>query len=124
MLQNLGYHTAVYPQYDFPTREEALAFLKCPDGIQFCNYDSNPSNEPFRNGMTDFSLMNLKTRPDGAWKHDHIMHQQKQINDMRRRFNLQNLDTDAYLMNLDNNPANDPWRNGMTDDQLMNLITL
>ena len=42
----------------------------------------------------------------------------------RGRFNLQNLDTDAYLMNLDNNPANDPWRNGMTDDQLMNLITL
>jgi len=24
-------------------------------------------------------------------------------------------------MNLNNNPANDPWRNGMTDDQLMNL---
>ena len=34
-----------------------------------------------------------------------------------------NGDTDAYLMNLDNNPANDPWRNGMTDAQLMNLIT-
>ena len=28
------------------------------------------------------------------------------------------------LENLDTNPANDPWRNGMTDDQLMNLITL
>ena len=27
-------------------------------------------------------------------------------------------------MNLNNNPANDPWRNGMTDAQLMNLITL
>jgi len=33
-----------------------------------------------------------------------------------------NGDTDAYLMNLDNNPANDPWRNGMTDYQLMNII--
>ena len=37
---------------------------------------------------------------------------------------LMNLDADANLMNLDNNPANDPWRNGMTDYQLMNLEEL
>ena len=91
--------------------------------------------------MTDFSLMNLdmveqdlqnlklpikgavkgagwalgnysdlKAAGKDAWKH--------------RPRRLQNLDTDAYLMNLDNNPANEPWRNGMTDAQLMNLITL
>ena len=32
-----------------------------------------------------------------------------------------NLDSDADIMNLDMNPANDPWRNGDTDAYLMNL---
>jgi len=37
---------------------------------------------------------------------------------------LMNLDADAQLMSLESNPANDPWRNGMTDYSLQNLITL
>jgi len=35
-------------------------------GTGLFNLDSNPANEPWRNGMTDFSLQNLgliKTRP-------------------------------------------------------------
>ena len=116
------------------------------------NLDNNPANDPWRNGMTDDQLMNLDrlTRalsPRGALQN---LEQEPNLQNLDFRWAvIQGLAEDAFkgrpaylqnlrqfgdirprypkirsLQNLELNPANDPWRNGMTDYQLMNMITL
>jgi len=95
------------------------------------NLNNNPANDPWRNGMTDDQLMNLGWGGDirgaiiqglaeDAFKgRPAYLQNLRQFGDIRPRY-----PKIRSLQNLELNPANDPWRNGMTDYQLMNMITL
>jgi len=111
-LQNLDRLTH-YQLMNMITLKGAKDLYGKAKGTGLFNLDSNPANEPWRNGMTDYSLQNLgliKTRP----------HRKGTMQERGNRI-YKGLKKEGWLMNLDNNPANDPWRNGDTDAYLMNL---
>ena len=128
-----GTNAALYDPANGPLRGfETGPYL--PKDSYLTKLASNPANEPWRNGHTDFSLMNLDNNPaNEPWRNgmtDAYLMNLGQYDYYDYRTNPYTGHLDAIekprwpnLQNLAADPGNEPWRNGNTDTYLMNLVS-